>query len=1001
MSTGTPAQPTTPEEPGGDRRPRRALPAALALAAGLTLSASLLAAAPAPTATTTPADPLTIDFSHTTGAFRGGATGTLYGLGDDGVPSQAVLDGARITNVSQKPPQGAQHPNGDALQVESSFFAGGGKDLYVYAQDMYPDWPYNGGKRPGDANGDGVWDYLPVLKQVVEEVATTSAHPEDYVFIPFNEPDGGNWYPDWATQKDQFLADWTAAYTTIQQVYAEHHLGHARVGGPGDSVWHPDRSSDFLSSAKQRSELPDVFIWHELGTNNLATFRGHFAEYTALLKSLGIRSIPVDITEYGMLRDMGVPGQLVQWISMFEDEKVDAQTAYWNYAGNLSDNSSRTNGANGGWWMFKWYGDLAGSTTAEVTPPQLNEPDSLQGLAAIDQKARKATVLFGGGSSDVALTVKGLKASTFGRTVDVQVRADRLNGAEGASLQPPVVLSTTATVSNGTVRLTVPNADRYSAYQLEITPRSADRQPVSTDLVNSTEAEDAALAAATVYDQDPSREWSFMASGGRDVGSFNEAGSSATWSVTAPKDGDYRLSILSGANQAPGKHALFVDGAFDRLVKYSADLGWGYRGTADVTLHLTAGTHSLSLRASQDGTTVLPGADITLDRFDLYDVTAGEKAAYPALDARLARGASLSWDRPETRGAARLAGAGSATFYAATAETGYYDVTTSFTSAGRGTALALQVNGRTVALPAAKASGPYASTVRLFLPQGISELTVRATAGTAFVSGVTTLRGAAQKASDADASLVFHSEAEALPRSGAATVQSDPASSNGSADAQGVVRDVGYIGNGAANTLSIPRPAGFGPGQYQLVVSAANADKSAAINYNPQVISRFLDITESGGATTRAAFRHNYSWNSFWDKTVALTLTTPSGTLTLGNAAAYAPNIDTIALAKLVAGTPATAPTTVPLSVGAHAQCVAGKAVIAVSVRNAGTAPADVRVSTAYGERTVSAVAPSRTASVVVPTGKRSVAAGKATVTGSAGSASSTYEAGYRGVRCR
>ncbi|KQR51275.1 hypothetical protein ASF88_19095 [Leifsonia sp. Leaf336] len=889
--------------PQARRSRRRALLPAIAASAGIALTVGCFAAAPASAA---PADPLSVDFSQTTGAFRGGATGTLYGLGDDGVPSQAVLDGARITNTSQKPPQGAQHPSGDALQVEKSFFAGGGQDLYVYVQDMYPDWPYNGGKRPGDANADGVWDYLPILKQAVEEVATKSQDPSKYVFIPFNEPDGGNWYPNWSTQKDQFLADWTAAYDTIQSVYAEHGLGHARIGGPGDSVWHADRSADFLAYAKQHSELPDIFIWHELGTNNLASFRGHHDAYEALLSRLGIPPIPVNITEYGMLRDMSVPGQLVQWISMFESEKVDAQTAFWNYAGNLSDNSSRTNGANGGWWMFDWYGDLAGSRTATVTPPHLNTPDSLQGLAAIDTANRKATVLFGGGSADVALDVKGLDVATFGKTVQVQVRADRLNGAEGASLQPPVILSTTAKIRDGKIQLTVPNSDRYAAYQLQVTPQQTDPQPVSAALVNSTEAENATIANATVYTQDPSREWSFMASGGKDVGSFNKAGSSATWNVTVPSAGDYRLSVLAGANQSPGQHALFVDGTYNRLVKYSADLSWTYRGTTDVTVHLTAGTHALSLRASANGSSVLPGADITLDRFDLYDVTDGEQATYPAVDARLAGGASLSWQQPAARGYAAVSGDASATFFATTAETGYYDVTVHSATSGGGATLALAVNGRTVTLPATTGPGTFDSTARVFLPQGVNELAVRAVSGTALVGGVSTLRGAAQKAADADPAAVFHSEAEALPRSGAAIVQTDPANSNGSADANGVVHDVGYIGNGAANTLSVPRPTGFGAGDYQLVISAANADKSAAINYNPQVISRFLDITEAGGGSQRAAFRHNYSWNSFWDTTVPLTLTTDGGALTLGNATAYGPNVDTITLARFVVGAPST-----------------------------------------------------------------------------------------------
>src|SRR5206468_1226591 len=144
---------------------------------------------------------------------------------------------------------------------------------------------------------------------------------------------------------------------------------------------------------------------------------------------------------------------------------------------------------NGGWWMFKWYGDLTGSKTVKVTPPRLNAVDTLQGMAAVDAVNRKATVLFGGGSQDVNLSLTGLDPHLFGSTVDVTVRADRLNGAEGASLQPPVILSTRVAVSNGQLSLTVPNSDRYSAYQVQITPALAVRQPVSTDLVSSVEAE--------------------------------------------------------------------------------------------------------------------------------------------------------------------------------------------------------------------------------------------------------------------------------------------------------------------------------------------------------------------------------------------------------------------------------------------------------------------------------------------------------------------------------
>ena len=879
---------------------------ALIGAAALVLTGTSLSAFPSSSDAAT--SRVAVDFGTTTGNFRGGATGTLYGLGDTGSPSPAVLEGARVSNTSQKPPQGAQHPNGDALDVERDFFAAGGQDLYVYAQDMYPDWAYNAGQRPGDANRDGEWDYLPILRQVVESIASNSAQPDKYVFIPFNEPDAGNWYPNWSTQKTQFLADWSTAYVEIQKIYTAHGLGKAKVGGPGDSAWHADRSRDFLAYAKQQNQLPDVFIWHELGTQNLATFRSHNAEYRGFLRELGIPDIPVNITEYGMLRDMGVPGQLIQWFSMFEEQKVDAQTAYWNYAGNLSDNSARSNGANGGWWMFKWYGDLVGTKTVKVTPPQVDVADTVQAVAARDDADAEATVLVGGGSSDVQLDLAGLDTATFGTSVDVVVRAARLNGAEGLSGQPPVVVSTRAPLASGATTVTIPNNDRYAAYEVQITRPLAARPAVDTNLVSGVEAENTALANAAAFNQDPSREWSFMASGGRDVGAFNQVGSSATWNVTVPRDGTYRLSVLAGANQAPGQHALFVDGAFNQLVKYSADLSYTYRGSTDALVQLKAGTHSLSLRASRDGQTTLPGSDITLDRFELRDATDGEPTTYPATEARLSGGAQLVWgqSRIAANGGARLTGNAGASFFVAAADSGYHDVAVRYTTDGA-SALGLKVGERAVPAGSVNAAGSWTTTVRVWLTQGVNEIAVASSAG-ATVTGVTTTRGSAQRAADTDTANSLRVEAETLARAGTTAVQTIPASggSNGSADSSGVVRALGFLGNGAGNTATMARPAGFGAGQYVLTLSAANADKTPAINYNPQVISRFVDVEEAGGASTRVTARHNYAWTSFWDYAQPLQLITGTGALTFGNAAAYAPDIDTVTVSKLTAGSPST-----------------------------------------------------------------------------------------------
>lgn len=863
---------------------------------------------------------LAVNFGSTTGTFRGGSTGTLYGLGDSGAPTQALINGAHITNTSQKAPYGTQHPSGDALKVEDGFFAKHGDDMYIYIQDYYPDWAYNGGVRPGDTRtynlttgtytsvANGVWDYLEVVKFVTAAVAEQSDYPGQYVFIPFNEPDAGNWYADWGAMKTTFLADWSATYQAIQTIWAAHGLGHARIGGPGDASWQPTRSGDILTYAKANNVLPDVFIWHELGISNLATYRSHYAAYRALETARSISPIPINITEFGMLRDMGVPGQLIQWLAMFEDTKVDAQVAYWNYAGNISDNSARPNSANAGWWMFKWYGDLEGSQTVAVTPPSPNVADTLQGIGAIDTTNKRATVIFGGTDDDVVLNLTGLSSGVFGTMVDVEVRELTLSGAEGVTGAPPVVMVLDgATVTSGALSLTVPTYDRYAAYQVVVTPEQT-RVPVANAVwTASAEAESTALTSATAYTQDPlaGGGWKFLASGGNDVGSFNQVGSKADWTVTVPAATTYRYQVIGSTPGVPGQHALFVDGVFNQIVQYTADLAlnatskWQYRGSAEVQLSLGAGQHVLSLRSSQNGTSVLPNSDITLDKFVLTNLANGEPTTYPAITARYAGGSSIRYDLSNARGFGDVSGTGErADLYAQAWQSGYHDVEVTYRSTGA-TSIDVWVNGRSVTTLTAASANLWKSTARLFLSQGINEIELRSQNGI-LLQQLTTTRVAS-----ADASAITV-QAEAGVMHGAASVTTLAASTGTNASA---LKYVGWVGSVAANYLEIPRAAGFNTaGNYDVVVTYANAEVVGTHAYNPQVVDRRLDITEAGGSgvADSSYFRYTYSWNSFWERTIPVTLTTSGGSLNLGNSSAWAPNIDKVTIAPVVIGTPTT-----------------------------------------------------------------------------------------------
>jgi hypothetical protein len=941
-------------------RSRRRVASVVTVAA-LVASGCALGAVPAAHAAT---DTLVVDFATATGEFKGGASGMLYGLSDDGVPTDAIIAGANPRNLTQKAPGGAQHPNGDPLLVEDAFFANGGEYMMTNIQDYYPDWPYNGGQRPADFS-----TYLDIVRTVVTDVVENSEHPEKYIFTPFNEPDGGNWYGNWGAMRETFLADWKAAYQLIREIYPE-----ARIAGPGDSRWHLTRSRDFLTYAKANDVVPDMFTWHELGRGSLGNYRANYNQYRALEREVGIDPLPVNITEYAMRRDMSVPGQIVQWLALFEDTKVDAQTAYWTYAGNLNDNMAKNNSANGAWWLLKWYADLDGQTVA-VTPPSLNVADTLQGIATVDDEDRMATVLFGGTNNEVKLDMSGLDPEIFGDTVDIQVREVEWSGQEGEAPAPPVIVAERVAL-DGTISLDIPNDNRHSAFQAVITPALSAVPAVDSTWRTSIEAENTVLRDVTAYNQSITDDWTFAASGGRDVGSTNRVTSALTWTVDVPTDGTYRFGAIAGVNgpvNGAGQHALFVDGAHKATIHYEAGFAWSYRGRGEATIDLTAGRHELSVRMSANGTSLLPGSDISLDKFDLTRIDGPESEHYPAIlsrhdgDVDYAAGAA---------GAVRIDGAEQSTFFPSARDTGYYDVTVEYATEAA-TTLGMRVNGREIDGLAADAAGTWTSTARVHLAKGISEVVISAPEG-AVVSALRTVRAVE---GDSATTRIEAEDSSRVMLSGAARVENVAAPTNISG------QQVGWIGNGEANYATVDRPSASAAGQYNLSVRYANAERNTGHDYNADVITRVLDITEEGGDTTRGAFRHNYSWKGFWTHTVPIDLVTPSGDLRLGNATGSAPNIDWLQLSPLVLSTSNTAEQAEPsLEVTAQAttRCVAGKTVLAVTVTNGDAVPAALQVETPYGSKSVAQLAAGKSMSFAFTTRIADLPGGEADITASA-----------------
>ncbi|MFI9173965.1 CBM35 domain-containing protein [Streptomyces lincolnensis] len=821
----------------------------------------MAATLPATQSSAAAADPqrLTVDLAASEGPVMLGANGALYGLSDDGVPSDAALQPLKITSISQKPEGGAQHPNGDALTVSKSFFRNGGGEINVMMQDIYAKWPYE---------DLGIDDYLPKVDKITKEVSA-DPNSDRFVYIPFNEPDQ-IWYKldvsdqaQYEKNRDRFFKDWKTVYQRIRAIDPD-----ARIAGPNEAAYHNRLLKDFLAFAKRENVLPQVMTWHELGSGSLRDFQAHYDDYRALERAAGIAPLKINIDEYANRRDLSVPGQLVQWVSMFERNKVYANQAYWDAAGNMDGNVVRSNIPNGGWWFFRWYAGLTGNTV-KVTPPQANTIDTLQGLASLDTARRQAQVLLGGSAGDSDVVVRNVSRSVFGRTVTATVAEAAWSGYEGQHATPRVLARTKVKVAaDGTVTVPLRGLHKMSAYRIVLTPGgtgtpTAPAVPWSA----SYEAEAAAITGGQVYTQGTvSNANGYAASGTKDVGSLNQAASKVDFTVTVPENGTYDLAILYGNQSgAPATQKLSVDGGTPVTVTYPSTENWTYRAKKDVTVELSAGTHVLSLAKG--------AAEVTLDRVDLTRSTGAPSARYEATLADISGRPSYDYTSSAGlgTGALVLRKGDKAVFDVYAPRDGYYTVVPRASAAV------------TLALHGEKVAAAPERPLRLYLVAGNNRLAV--TGGHAAVRSL-------DVSGDGSTVGTLSYEAASATLAGGAKLVDSAHASGGSY--------IGSLGNSpdstAEFTVDAPRS-----GRYVLVVHYAHNDRrDNGHSYNTDIMSRTADITVGASAPRTVTFKNTWSADDYWTVGVPVDLEKGANKVTFGNPGAWAPNIDRIELGRVL-----------------------------------------------------------------------------------------------------
>lgn len=958
---------------------------------------------------------LAVDLGSTTGAFHGGASGTLYGVYADGLPTANLLEGMGLRTVATKAQDGPQHPGADALEIVRSVADSSGGDVYVYMTDINRGFPY---QWEGGTPEEKLSTYLEKVSAQVDQVLQLpQKYQEHIVFMPYNEPEGnmfgdGTWSYNgvsWLNDPTAFFDAWDRAYRLIRQKMPE-----ARISGPNTSQLF-SQNRGFLAHAVAADTVPDVYGWHEL--SDPARVRTSVDRYRQWEDDLfaGTRlegtHLPINITEYAFNYHTSVPGQMIQWISAIEEKKIDADIAYWNIDGNLSDSAVQANRGNGQWWLLNAYSHMSGDTVS-VTPPSPNVSYTAQGVATLDESTRQARLIFGGSAGALPVAFDDIPADVFGDSVHALITEIPWTGQIGDSAQPRVLADAVLPVRDGSVEFdfggSFPALAESSAYQIVLTPGAHATTGAAAGYrwTQSYEAEAAAFSGSPRFvngpEGSPSNVAGFYTSGGRDVGGLRTGSTlQLDFPVIVPEDGSYDLSLFSSTlntfaavqEQGPTNVFVRVDGGAEQEVFLPLGYKWVVWDHADLGVALTAGAHTISVSArSADGTRGTVG-DAILDRITLTLPDAAAAASVYEAEYAALETASPRYDRDGSSGSGvvQIDDGGTAEFWVYSAQDGESRLSIDAPDPGAAT---VRVNGHDIGALSVLTDG-----ASVLLSGGVNKVEV---VGASVVDRIVV--GAGEGLLEGR-----RYEAESAVLQGTATVSPLSLASGG----QAVTGIGGDPGN--ANTLTFDDVEVASAGVYALTMRYSNEEQSPATHYNPDPLARHAEITVNG-ETTRVWFPHTFHRNSFWELTVPVTLKAGKNTVVFASEelpnfdgetyasdvwpgvllrSAYAPNLDWIEM------TPMTETDASLVSTEVVSRCVAGKSTLAVTLTSETDAAVDVLVTTPYGVKSVAGLADGRSKSLTFTTRLADMPAGEASVAVTAGGATHTTAVAFSARTCR
>lgn len=572
-----------------------------------------------------------IDASASLGEISTKATGFLYGIAQSNVPDSNIVESLDISSVSQKVIGGLQHPIGDVDNVSSQL--NGCDYVVVYLQDCFDTWYYcheeiNALRKSGsyDALEFMRERFLPQVRKNVTELSQKD-YADRLVYCLYNECDNAVWFATpnedftWNAfdekAREQFYAAWKETYDLVKSINPD-----ALIGGPGYCDYDAFEIREFLDFCNNNNCLPEVMIYHELNENSAVLWEEHVNEYRSIEKELGIRELPIIITEYGTMAQCGAPGEMLQYVVQMEKTGTYGNVAYWRLANNLCDTAADSNSPNSNWWLYRWYADMEGDLlkTKIIDIPHSDfanvikynrksfRYDELTGMASLSGK--KLEILCGGSDYSADIVIKNLNKTDFGNSkVKIRIEAVYFEGISGVVDKPLTVKEYTDSISFGRLKIRFDSMDSTAVYRIVITETSSDTQPyVNHALPVRYEFENGALLGnAYTYDS------AYATTGEQNgmVGGMENIGDGVMLNFEIKESGNYRLDFIFGnsndgttaADRTFTQALMTLDGK-ESEISLPNTIKSEYTDKFSVETYLSAGAHTIAFEHKK-GTFVL------------------------------------------------------------------------------------------------------------------------------------------------------------------------------------------------------------------------------------------------------------------------------------------------------------------------------------------------------------------------------------------------------------